>query len=262
MQILRLLGLLALSVFTSLSARAAELLERTWMVAGVERSALVAKPRKPGAGPAPVVFVFHGHGGSARNAARSFALHEAWPEACIVYPQGLPTPGKLTDPEGKRSGWQSRPGDQGDRDLAFFDTVRASLAQEPGLDAARVFATGHSNGGSFTYLLWAERHAVLRAVAPSAAVLAARAAKLRPLPVLHLAGMNDELVKFSWQERMLDAVLRVNGGGARQPAAPGEQVYPPSGDGGALTVLVLHEGGHAFPKDGGRRIAEFFRARS
>ena len=53
--------------------------------------------------------------GPARGATHHF--HETWPEAIVVYMQGLNTPGKLTDPEGKKSGWQSGPGDQKDRDL-------------------------------------------------------------------------------------------------------------------------------------------------
>ena len=68
----------------------------------------------------PLVFCFHGHGGNATQASRSFGMHEAWPEAVVIYPQGLPTPGQLTDPEGKRNGWQGAPGLQEDRDLKFF----------------------------------------------------------------------------------------------------------------------------------------------
>src|SRR5579862_6984074 len=88
---------------------------RTWDVDGVERTALVYKPTKwRTGGKVPLVFDFHGHGGTARNAARAHHIHENWPEAVVVYMQGLNTPGKLTDPEGKKSGWQSGPGDQKD----------------------------------------------------------------------------------------------------------------------------------------------------
>ena len=54
----------------------------------------------------PVVFAFHGHGGTMRHAAATFGYHKVWPEAVVVYMQGLPTPGAITDPEGKRPGWQ------------------------------------------------------------------------------------------------------------------------------------------------------------
>jgi len=166
----------------------------------------------------------------------------------VVYPEGLPTPGVLTDPAGRRSGWQAKAGAQGDRDLAFFDVILSALKAENVLDPRQVYATGHSNGGAFVYLLWAERGEALTAIAPSAAVLRLEAAKFQPKPVLHLAGMNDDLVKFAWQERMLDHVLRINGGGPRQKSTPGEIRYAPTTPGkGAPTVVLLHSGGHSFP---------------
>ncbi len=36
-------------------------------------------------------------------------------------------------------------------------TLLARLKQDYRVDEMRVYATGHSNGGSFTHLLWAER---------------------------------------------------------------------------------------------------------
>ncbi len=252
----RLLALILVGCLAALTARAAE--PRSWMVDGVERTALVEPPSKKTAS-APVVFVFHGHGGSSRNAARTFRLHEAWPEAWVIYPQGLPTPGLLSDKEGKRAGWQLRSGAQGDRDLAFYDAMLASLRAEPDVDARRVFAAGHSNGGGFAYLLWAERGDTLAALAPSAAALVLPERTLRPLPVLHLGGMRDRLVKFEWQERMIDLVLRVNRGGGRLASAPGEAVYPPKDDKGAETVVLLRAGGHRLADDAGERIAAFFR---
>ena len=79
-----------------------------WQVDGLQREALVFVPQNIDASskPAPVVFGFHGHGGSAMNAVRSFHFHTLWPEAIVVYMQGIPTPGRLTDPDGKRNGWQ------------------------------------------------------------------------------------------------------------------------------------------------------------
>ena len=89
------------------------------------------------------------------NAARSFQIHERWDEAIVVYMQGLNTPGQLTDPEGKKRGWQKEKGDQKDRDLRFFDEVLKAMKSEYKVDVKRIYSTGHSNGGGFTYLLWA-----------------------------------------------------------------------------------------------------------
>lgn len=250
-------AVIALFTASGSTAAAKNLVERTWQIAGVTRTALMSEI--PAGQKAPLVFVFHGHGGSARQAARSFKLHELWPDARVIYPSGLPTPGVLTDPTGRRSGWQAQTGSQGDRDLAFFDAILTTLRQEGVLDPQQIYATGHSNGGAFVYLLWAERGETLTAIAPSAAVLRLEAAKFQPKPVLHLGGMRDDLVKFAWQERMLDTVLRINGGGPRQKSTPGEIRYAPTQPGkGAPTVVLLHPGGHTFPSESAARIVAFF----
>ncbi len=52
--------------------------------------------------------------------------------------------------------------------------------------------TGHSNGGTFTYLLWLARGDVFAAVAPSSAA-ARYAGKLTPKPALIMGGSEDPL---------------------------------------------------------------------
>ena len=255
---LRLNLLLFCALVTGLSLPAAEALtRRTWTVAGVTREALVAFPSHAATIATPVVFVFHGHGGTMRHAARTLALHPLWPEAIVVYPQGLNTPGALTDPEGKKSGWQSAAGAQDDRDLKFFDTMLASLRREFRIDDRRLYATGHSNGGGFTYLLWAERGAQFAAFAPSSAIAARAVPKLKPKPVWHLAGRNDDLVKFAWQERMIDAVRRINQCGPAQPAVQGQVSYPSKI--GAPVVTYIHDGGHTFPSEAPALIVAFLK---
>src|SRR5258708_21799240 len=113
----------------------------------------------------------------------------------------------------------------GDRDLKFFDVMLADLKQRYHVDAKRVYATGHSNGGGFTYLLWAERGDVFAALAPSSALLARGFLKFKPKPVLHIGSSQDELVKVAWQQRMLDYVLKLDGFRPFQPHALGYAAY-------------------------------------
>ncbi len=120
--------------------------QMSFTVDGVARTALVYVPSTARTTSTPLVFVFHGHGGSAQQAARSFAMDRQWPEAISVYMQGLDTPGQLTDSQGNRPGWQAAIGDQGDRDLKFFDAVLARLKRDYDVDAKRIYCTGHSNG--------------------------------------------------------------------------------------------------------------------
>lgn len=225
----------------------------------MEREALVYVPVSAKKEAAPLVFAFHGHGGRMMGAVRMFRIHEVWPEAIVVYPQGLKTPGKLTDPEGKRPGWQSGAGNQEDRDLKFFDAMLADLSGKFKVDSKRIYSTGHSNGGAFTYLLWAERGEKLAAVAPSAAIGDRDLKKAKPLPVMHLAGANDPLVKFAWQKIMIGVVKRWNGCSEQgQEWADLATLYP--SEDGAPLVTVTHPGGHEFLASAPELIARFFKS--
>ncbi|MFO0814970.1 MAG: prolyl oligopeptidase family serine peptidase [Gemmatales bacterium] len=241
-----------------LSTPAQESQTRTWDVDGVKREALIFTPAKKSEGKVPVIFDFHGHGGSARNAARAHHLHEAWPEAIVVYMQGLKTPGRLTDPEGKKTGWQAGPGDQKDRDLHFFDAVLASMKKEYPVDENRIYATGHSNGGAFTYLLWARRGDIFAAFAPVAASAGIYFTDAKPKPVFHAASEKDPLVTFAMQTRTLDRVKKLNGCKEQgEPWAKGCLQYPSKN--GNPVVIYLHDEGHKYPEPTPRLIVKFFK---
>lgn len=235
---------------------------RTWNIDGQAREALVSVATEPTRADAPraLVFVFHGHGGTMRQAARTMPVHAYWPEAIVVYPQGLPTPGRITDPAGERSGWQRVRGDQGDRDLHFVDAMLDELGAAQGIDARRTFAMGHSNGGAFVYLLWAERGGSFAAFAPSAAVFAPGVPSLTPHPVLHVASPQDPLVRFAWQARMIDAVLRINHCGRRQSDRLGYTAYAPRTNEGAEVATFFHDQGHRYPVAATPKIVAFFQA--
>lgn len=260
---MKFISALCLGFLLSLSALVSHatesLIHREWTVDGVRREGLLHVPARATTEAAPVVFVFHGHGGSMEQAARSQPVHELWPEAIVVYLQGLSTPGQLTDSSGRKKGWQGGPGDQDDRDLKFFDAVLASLRADYKVDARRIYSTGHSNGGGFTYLLWATRREVFAAFGPSSAVAGRGYPRLAPAPVIHVAGEKDPLVKFAWQKTQIDSLLRIN-----QCASPGQ----PAGKGctlytskiGAPVMTFIHSGGHRYPPESTAMIVDFFKA--
>ncbi len=228
---------------------------RVWSVDSVKREALIFAPSKKSA-KAPVVFAFHGHGGTMRNSANRFNYQEHWPEAVVVYMQGLPTPGR-TDPDGKRPGWQKTVGDQSDRDLKFFDAVLATLKKEHALDENRVYATGHSNGGGFTYLLWAARGEQFAAFAPSSCGGGRLLKDAKPKPVLHVAGEKDPVVSFENQKVTMDLVKKLNGcEETGKPLAKGCTLY--SSKLGCPVVTCIHPGDHTFPAAAPKVIVKFF----
>ena len=230
---------------------------RTWDVDGVKREALVYAPSKQTKGKVPLVFDFHGHGGTAKHAARTHHIHETWPEAIVVYMQGLNTPGKLTDREGKKSGWQSGPGDQKDRDLNFFDAVLASMKKDHPIDENRIYSTGHSNGGGFTYLLWAKRGETFAAFAPVAAAAGLYFVDAKPKPLFHAASEKDPLVRFAMQQRTLDRVKKLNGCDDQgKEWAKDCLCYSSKND--TSVVIYLHGEGHKYPEATPALIVKFF----
>src|SRR5262245_6094729 len=170
----------------------------TWPVAGENRAAWVYAPTaKTSSGRAPLVFSFHGHGDSVQNFQRS-GLHRAFPEAIVVYPEGSAV--RLDG----LSGWQSEAGQDHDRDLQFLDAMLATLHEKFSVDDTRIFATGFSNGGGFTYLLWAERPRVFAAFAPVSTRIRPSVRPAEPRPLMHVGGRRDPTVLFENQQEAID----------------------------------------------------------
>jgi polyhydroxybutyrate depolymerase len=241
----------------------AALKDREWNVDGTNRTGIVWTPEATAQRPAngwPVVFVFHGHGGSAQNIRRQFRIDTLWPEAIVVYLQGLPTVGQITDSQGDRTGWDSIDTSDQNRDLRFYDIVLKDLIDNQHINAKRVFSTGHSNGGGFSFTLWAHRGDTLAAIASSSSIAAVKEwPLLKPKPALMSSGRNDPLVKFAWQSKMIDRLKSLNG------VAPDGNAWGSDGtwyasDSGTPLATVIYDGGHAPPGDIGERIVDFFKA--
>lgn len=233
----------------------------SWKIDGVTRDGMLHIPASAKATPTPIIFAWHGHGGNMKNSASSFGYHKLWPEAITVYLQGLNTPGRLTDPEGKKPGWQGKAGDQGDRDLKLFDAVLAQLKRDYKIDDRRIYSTGHSNGGGFTYLLWASRGDIFAAMAPSSAGTVARMddIQLKPKPVLHVAGEKDPLVKFEWQKTAMDTLRKINSCGEGHPWGDSKFCTEYTSSSGNPVVTCIHPGTHTFLKEAPALIVKFFK---
>jgi len=222
-----------------------------WQIEGETRSAIMFVPATAGEGESlPVVLSFHGRGDNMVNFQYT-DVHVAWPEAIVVYFQGLSTGGGL-------AGWQAGRGVDNDRDLKLVDAALASLRENYNVDDDRIYATGFSNGGMFTYLLWAERPGVFAAYAPVAGRLRPSVQPTQPRPVFHVAGKQDRQVEFSDQEAAIANAVDVNGvGAATTPCGDGCTLY--GSDTSAPVMTWVHSGGHVYPRDTSERIVSFFR---
>jgi polyhydroxybutyrate depolymerase len=246
------LGLLLLVALSS-----AEATRETFAIDGAERQAIVYTHSKP-APAIPVVFVFHGHGGTAQNAARRFRVHELWPEAVVVYMQGLPGVAGITDPEGRRSGWQKSPGEVGDRDVKFFDAALERIQRMYKTDPNRVYLLGHSNGSRFANVLWNMRGDRLTAICSSSGQGGRLLLGVKPKPVFIIAGEKDSLVPYEGQKRSIELVrklLRVDPARSRVEGL----VRTEAGPGGTELVTYIHPGGHQFPTEALPIVVSFFK---
>jgi polyhydroxybutyrate depolymerase len=232
-----------------------------WTVEGVQREALVFLPSKGDDKP-PVIFAFHGHGGNMHFAARGMAFQDHWPEAIVVYPQGLPTPSLLVgDQQGNRPGWQHSPGELGNRDVRFFDAMLQTLREKYHADERRIYVTGFSNGGFFSYLLWAERGNVIAALAPGGSYILPQVRPTVPRPVLHYGGRTDRLIKFAEQQKAMEADRKIdNCQGAGESCGSDCTLY--RGTDSLAVETFIHRFGHIYPPPVTAVIVKFFQEHS
>ncbi len=230
----------------------------TWTIDGVQREALVFAPssNKPGQ-KHPVIFGFHGHGGNMNRASMGMHFQDLWPEAIVVYPQGLPTTSRR-DPNGNFPGWQSEVGQDGDRDLKFFDAMLSDLKKKYSVDSSKVFTVGFSNGSIFSYLLWAERAKDLAAIGICAGRIGANA-PTEARPLIAIAGQNDRVLPFSEQESTLATARQVDHA-EDTPKSCGENcsLYS-AGKSGSPVMVFIHPGGHMFPPWASQAMVNFFK---
>jgi len=245
-------------IATSASLAAAQGTVMNWTVDGAKRQALVFAPK-----PAtldirhPLVFAFHGHGGNMQAAAQGMHIQTLWPEAILVYPQGLPTATHV-DPQGLRPGWQNEAGQEGDRDLKLFDAMLATIRQQYSVDDTRIYSTGFSNGAGFTYLLWSVRGNVLAAIGECAGRLFPSDHPAQPRAVLAIAGQADTTNPFPLQQQSIETDRQIDSAtGPGQACGQYCTLYPSATH--TPVVAFIHPGGHVYPPWAPGAIVEFFK---
>lgn len=229
----------------------------TFPVAGADRTAVVEVP-EPRDEPAPLVFAFHGHGGSGARFERWAAVEQHWPQAIVVYPDGLTGHQGRTDPEGVKPGWQTRLGELDDRDLAFYDTMLATLERDLSVDRERVYVMGVSNGSAFTSLLLHERGDRIAATA-NLSGQPGRWIPTDPVRSMFMAmGEQDRIVPYATQRRSIPLAeqhLHIDPSTARQDG----YLRTATGPGDVELATYIYPGGHRPPPEVIPLIVTFFR---
>jgi poly(3-hydroxybutyrate) depolymerase len=161
----------------------------TLQVNGMERQYLVALPQTYDRNrPYPLVLAFHGAGLTGPQFRSFFNL---------VTPVG--TDGIVVYPTGLGGGWDVR------RDVPFVDALLMKLESSYCIDAQRIFATGHSNGGFFTNALGCQRGDALRAIAPMSGGQQQRASSCTGNVAVWIShGNADDIVMTSYGRQSRD----------------------------------------------------------
>jgi polyhydroxybutyrate depolymerase len=200
---------------------------------------------------APVVFAFHPFGMNAQYMQSRAPIGRSWPEAYVVYPEGMAQAATSLVPS-----WQGRPGELGDRDLAFFDAMLAWLDARACVDRARVFVLGYSNGAGLAHLLACERSQAVAGAAIAAGRLSCAPSSAKPVVLSH--GLQDRIVGYGMALEASKAWGAANGCAVLPKAGVQGCVV---GDGcQAATTLCTHAGGHEYDPAFTKVAAEFFKA--
>jgi polyhydroxybutyrate depolymerase len=169
-----------------------------------DRKFIFISPTVPKAGGnLPLVFFFHGAGGTAAQAFRTYGWAEKADKEHFfaVFPEGLPvrpdsTGSFLLNPHiwrDQRSGMQT----SGVNDVHFFEVLLNRIEDTLPVDTHRIYVTGFSNGAGMTFTLGSHFSDRIAAIAPISSQSFVHIDSLaRPLPVYYLTGTADPLIPY------------------------------------------------------------------
>ncbi len=177
---------------------------RTLTLQGAGRSYRAYVP--PGSGPVALVVVMHGYGGGAAEIeqASGWTAEARRQGFAVLYPEGVAQAFNA----GLCCG---TPAQAGVDDVGAVLAMVDDLARTRPVDAARLYATGFSNGGMMAYRLACETDR-FAAVAPVAATQVVGCSSRQPTSILHVHGAADDVVRLDGQPGRL---------GVATPAVPG-----------------------------------------
>ncbi len=230
----------------------------------------------------PLVFVFHGYGGNAQAARlisgfNRFANNNHF---IVVYPNGTGESPDALSWNGGRCCFYAR--DHDIDDVAFVRQMVEEIEAQYSIDPQRVYATGMSNGGIFSYRLACEMADTFAAIAPVAgSFLYDTCQPTEPISVLHIHGLDDDVVPYDGVNLVpelagvdftpIEEGVAFWAGQDECPPAPEvtqdgnvtHTVFAPCADGTVVELYALDGVGHSWPfveLRSSRVIWEFFEA--
>ena len=151
-------------------------------------------PAYDGTTPIPLVLNFHGLTSTGLAQQENTRMDDTADREgfVVVYPNGI---GRSWNVGGGCCG----PAAEEDADdVGFARAILEDIGARGCIDTSRVYATGMSNGGFFTFRMACEAADVIAAAAPVAAVYPAgsECTPARPIPIMQFNGTEDPLVSY------------------------------------------------------------------
>jgi len=226
-----------------------------------------ARPKKP----PPLVLVFHGAGGTGESIARStgFDVHAERGGFIAVYPNGI---GRTWN-----AGACCGPAQHlGVNDVRFVSRLIDKLASQYRVDRKRIYVTGMSNGGLFSYALACALSGRIAAAAPVAGTLVSECKPSLPVSILHVHGLADPRIPFAggygtgragidWPpvQAGIDRWRELDGcpanGATTVNLVISTTVWAPCRNGTEVRLVTIAGIGHAWPKEPYAATVEIWR---
>jgi polyhydroxybutyrate depolymerase len=159
-------------------------------VDGMEREYLLLSPNRSGTSALPLVFNFHGSGGSPEGQLATSDFERIVSEYgfVAVLPQGA-----YTNTRTARS-WNADLDPNGVNDVEMVRSIIADVGRDHRIDPTRIYSTGFSGGARMTSRLACELSDVLAAVAPVGGIqFGASCEPQRAIAVLTFHGQADRV---------------------------------------------------------------------
>jgi len=221
--------------------------QQTVMIDSAVRSYLLVPPTPyDGNTPYPVVFAYHGSGGSGANFRAGVSFEAAADnQAIFVYPDGA---GGIWDLKNNGS------------DAKLFDSIMSSLTANWCVDSGAVFAIGFSYGGWAATQMARARPAAMRAVVSIEGGGPQGASNSDPaVAAMIIHGTNDTAEPLTAGQNSRDHFLQINGCGSTSSAtSPAPCVAYAGCQPKKPVVWCQHEGGHEIPAFTASAIWSFF----
>lgn len=164
-------------------------------------------------------------------------------------------------PNGINKGWDI----SGDRDLRFVQAIIDEMVAKYDIDRNRVYISGFSMGGMFTYHAMNRMADKIAAFAPISGypMGGGTYTSSRPVPIIHTHGTTDDVVGFSGVAGILAGWVKRNGCPTTpvvvKPYRAGhitKHTWAPGENGVEVVLLELANKGHWISNDGGVKTGE------